>query len=116
MRLLADENIAPAVIDELRSAGHDVLAVRDVARSATDDGVLALAMRERRIVVTHDRDFGNIIRYPVGRHCGVIFVRLRNQSPSSVARVLVSLFFSVSPQRFRNRLAVVTENETRFYP
>lgn len=116
MRLLADENIAPVVIDALRSAGHDVVAVRDVARGASDDGVLVVAVRERRIVLTHDRDFGNILRYPVGRHCGVIFVRLRNQSPPSVARILVSLFFSVSPRRFRNHLAIVTESETRFYP
>lgn len=116
MRLLADENIAPAVVDALRATGHDVLAVRDGAQGASDDAVLRMALRDRRIVVTHDRDFGNVIRYPVGRHCGVIFVRLRNQSPPSVARILVSLFFSVSPRRFRNHLAIVTESETRFYP
>jgi predicted nuclease of predicted toxin-antitoxin system len=59
--LLADENIHPVVIDWLRNQGLDVLTVHEANLAAADDqNVLQLAYTQRRVVVTHDSDFGTL--------------------------------------------------------
>lgn len=60
MRLLADENIPGDAVDALRAAGHDVVWIHTDAPGSTDPDVLALAQREGRIVVTFDKDFGEL--------------------------------------------------------
>jgi predicted nuclease of predicted toxin-antitoxin system len=63
------------VIRALREAGHDVLAIAEVASGATDDQVLERAVKERRVLITEDRDFGELV-YARGRSSsGVILVR-----------------------------------------
>ena len=80
MRFMADENLPPQAIALLRDAGHDVTWVREVMPSASDDAVLARAMREDRIVITFDKsDYGRLI-YQDGHpaQCGVILFRFRS--------------------------------------
>src|SRR5271157_3408811 len=60
MRFLVNENLTGTVIQELRQRGHDVLSVKESMRSETDDAILARAQPEERIVVTHDKDFGEL--------------------------------------------------------
>jgi len=90
MRFLADENVPASAVSALVAAGHDVKSVRKDAPGSSDDHVLALAARERRTLVTFDKDFGDLAwRYPLPRDCGIILFRLAMPSPSKVARVIV---------------------------
>jgi predicted nuclease of predicted toxin-antitoxin system len=88
--------------------------VRQDAPGAHDDDVLALAVRERRTLVTFDKDFGELAwRYPLPPECGIILFRLPIASPSTVARVIVDAislrtdwtghFSVVEPGRIRMR-------------
>jgi hypothetical protein len=52
MRFLADENIPGDAVTELETAGHDIVWVRTVAPGSKDEDVLALAVREERIILT----------------------------------------------------------------
>lgn len=82
MRFMADENLPPQAVELLRDAGHDTAWVREIMPSASDDAVLARAMREDRIVITFDKsDYGRLI-YQEGRpaRCGVILFRFRSMS------------------------------------
>jgi len=60
MRFLANENITATVIQQLRKRGHDVLSAKESMRSEHDDIILARAQSEDRIVITHDKDFGEL--------------------------------------------------------
>lgn len=60
LRFLADESCDFAIVRALRSAGHDVTAVAQQHRGATDAAVMDLADREGRILLTEDKDFGQI--------------------------------------------------------
>ena len=76
MNFLADESCAGPVVRTLREAGHDVVAIAEVARGATDEQVLERALNEKRVLITEDRDFGELV-YARGRSsAGVILVRL----------------------------------------
>lgn len=61
MRLLAHESCDAAITRALRDAGHDVTAVVDTLRGADDRTVLEAAMRERRFLLTEDKDFGELV-------------------------------------------------------
>jgi predicted nuclease of predicted toxin-antitoxin system len=60
VRFLVDECFPVRLVQALRDKGHDVSWGSQVCRSRPDDFVLALATREGRIVITEDKDFGNL--------------------------------------------------------
>lgn len=89
MRFLADENISRHVIERLRAAGVDVTLVPAMHAGSPGDQVLALAVREGRILVTDDRDFGEMIlrqRLPVR---GLMLLELDRLSSSAEAERVV---------------------------
>jgi Domain of unknown function (DUF5615) len=92
LRLLADENVPAPSITALRAAGHDVVSVAEVAAGSPDDAVLALAIADGRLIVTLDRDFGELLfRRGAGAGVsGVIYFR-DAPGPIHVAAVLGQL-------------------------
>jgi predicted nuclease of predicted toxin-antitoxin system len=73
MRILAHENVSATVIQTL----HDVLSVKESLRGEKDSAILARAQAEQRLVVTHDKDFGELaFRSGLPAECGVILLRL----------------------------------------
>ncbi len=77
MKLLANENVPASAIHALRDAGHDVLWARTDLPGATDPHVLERAVRESRLLVTFDKDFGELVyRQGLAAAGGVILFRL----------------------------------------
>lgn len=60
MRLLANENFPGDAVDALRAQGHDVAWIRLDAPGSSDREVLARAQNENRILITFDKDFGEL--------------------------------------------------------
>src|SRR5215469_10373571 len=86
MNFVADESCAGHVIQALREAGHDVVAIAEVAKGATDEEVLELAVENNRVLLPEDRDFGELV-YARGRSsAGVIPVRFPNHMPRKIVR------------------------------
>jgi predicted nuclease of predicted toxin-antitoxin system len=85
MRFLANENVPGSAVTALRIAGHDVVWIRTAAPGSTDPEVLAQAVREERILLTFDKDFGELAKaaaLPVA--CGVVLIR-RSMTPAGGA-------------------------------
>jgi predicted nuclease of predicted toxin-antitoxin system len=74
--LLADENLDRSVIARLRQAGHDVLAVAEMEPGIEDTAVLSLANEGNALLVTEDKDFGELVFRQRLIHAGVILIRL----------------------------------------
>jgi predicted nuclease of predicted toxin-antitoxin system len=76
VRILANENIPRATVVQLREAGHDVESIADVAAGAPDSVVVERAVRDDRIVLTFDRDYGDLIfRQGMEAPPGIVFLR-----------------------------------------
>jgi predicted nuclease of predicted toxin-antitoxin system len=91
MRLLANENFPGDAVSALRSAGHDVIWVRSDAPGMKDEDILAWAAREERILLTFDKDFGELAwKASLPRACGIVLFRLPMPSPRSVGQVLAA--------------------------
>ena len=90
MRLLADENCPLPLVTRMRERGHDVAWVREVQPGAADEDVVARARRETRVLLTFDKDFGEIAYHAgVAAPSGVILLRISAPSPDAVADVVV---------------------------
>jgi hypothetical protein len=61
VKLLADEGVDAAIVTRLRSDGHDVVYVAELSPGITDEAVLELANANERILVTTDKDFGELV-------------------------------------------------------
>lgn len=76
MRWLADECVAASLVRDLRRAGHDVLYVAEVAASLSDTEVIQLASREERLLLTIDKEFGELVFGRGEAVPGVILLRI----------------------------------------
>ena len=77
MRFLIDASPDARHVPHLRSLGHDVTRVgTDYPAAMKDADILALAHREQRILVTDDRDFGELVFRLRQPHAGVVYLRL----------------------------------------
>lgn len=114
MRFLADENFPRAVVAALEEAGYDIVSVRLATPGATDAAVLETAKRESRILLTFDKDFGELAAHsalPSG--CGVLLFRVpaprsKPATQSLAARIAArddwaGQFSVVAPGRIRMR-------------
>jgi predicted nuclease of predicted toxin-antitoxin system len=74
-RFLVDESCDFAVVRALRSAGHNVAAIVERARGTPDEAVTDMAVREGRILITEDTDFGRLVYAHAHPSGGVIMIR-----------------------------------------
>jgi len=82
-RLLTDENIDPAVTAHLRQAGFDVIdAGQAELRGGADQQLLEFALREQRVIVTHDSDFGTLAVHQNQSLVGIIYLRPGHIDPA----------------------------------
>lgn len=111
-RLLADENIPAKAIEALRVAGCDLLSVREHAPGITDEEVLRLAVAQGRVLVTFDRDFGELIfgqrRTPPP---SVIYFRIFPSDSREVSDTVLSLL--VDPESIDGSMVIVSRQGVR---
>jgi predicted nuclease of predicted toxin-antitoxin system len=112
MNFVADESCAGPVIRALREAVHNVVAIAEVAKDAPDEQVLELALSVRRVLITEDRDFGELV-YARGRSsAGVILVRFQGHARRAKPATVVEAVTKLGP-RLNDGFAVVEPGRVR---
>ena len=116
MKFLADENIGLEVVSFLRSRHHNVSSVLEMEklRGSSDDFLASLANREKRVILTLDKDFGELIFKKLRPAAGVVLLRLLNERQQSIIEVLEKLLKSKTS--FRGNFVVVSEDTVRIRP
>ena len=108
MKFLVDECTGTSVVTYLCEAGYDAVAVFDVMPTADDKDILERAVLENRIVVTNDKDFGELIYRSGWEHRGIILLRLRNERAANKIRMMEIVLTRVG-ERLQHHYVVVTE-------
>jgi predicted nuclease of predicted toxin-antitoxin system len=86
MRLLANENVPLDVVEALRNESHDVAWIRTDAPGSKDPDILKQAVAEGRILLSFDKDFGELaFRFGLPATCGIVLFRLRADSSAALA-------------------------------
>lgn len=112
MRILADENCPGDLVNALRHIGHDVAWIREDARGSQDPAILARAQAEARLILTFDKDFGELaFRTRLPAASGIILCRLHGLPPARVVAIVLAALNS-RPD-WIGRFTVITEQRLR---
>ncbi|HHT9134872.1 MAG TPA: DUF5615 family PIN-like protein [Candidatus Avalokitesvara rifleensis] len=116
MRYIANENIPLESISALKSKGIDIISLKDVTSSgAKDEEVLNICGRKRAILITFDKDFGELaFKKGTESRQGIILLRIKPQSSEYVTKMLLRLFQTVLG--FEGHFTTVTEERIRQVP
>jgi predicted nuclease of predicted toxin-antitoxin system len=115
MRLLANENIPLVAVQSLRAHGFNVLWIREMAPGSADEDVLALASEEERVLLTFDKDFGELaFRSGLPAKCGIVLFRIPMRSAEYLAQFIVNLMASRSD--WSGQFSVVEVDRIRMKP
>jgi predicted nuclease of predicted toxin-antitoxin system len=107
MRLLADEDIPRPSVVLIRADGHDVHAIAESHPSELDIDVLAIARTEGRVLVTRDRDFGDLIfKDRLLPPPAILYVRLRRVRPQTYGEV-VNQFLRIEAEMIEGHFIVL---------
>ena len=90
MNLVADENVDAAIVSALRDSGHLVTYVREMAPEIDDERVLRLADSQGALLLTSDKDFGELVFRQRLLHSGVILFRPAGMPSETKGKILVS--------------------------
>jgi predicted nuclease of predicted toxin-antitoxin system len=112
VRILANENFPEEAVTALRQQGHDVVWIRTDAPGSSDWDVLRRAQAEDRVIITFDKDFGELaFRFGLPASSGIILFRIAAPSSVHVARMAVAALGTRTD--WTGHFAVVEENRIR---
>ena len=112
MKRLADESVDGAVVERLRQEGHDVVYVAELSPSIMDDEVLWIANDRHSLLVTTDKDFGELVFRLSRVHVGVIPLRLAGLALATKADIVVVAFRTHSAE-LPGAFSVITQGQVR---
>jgi len=112
MKFLADEGVDKPIVDRLRSSGFDVHYVLETHQGSDDEQVLLLANEENRILITQDKDFGELVYRLKKVHQGIILIRL-GTTPAPEKAQLVNYVLLEYGEKFDKAFTVIQANAVR---
>ena len=114
MRFLADMGVSLRVAAWLREQGHDVVHLRDEGLQKLPNGaIFEKAVSERRVVLTFDLDFGEIVAQAKGQIVGVVLFRLNDATTPFVIRRLARVLDDVGGELQGGAIVVVEDSRHR---
>jgi predicted nuclease of predicted toxin-antitoxin system len=90
-RFIVDECTGPAVADWLSMQGFETISVFNELRGLKDKDILAIAIKERCIIITNDKDFGELVFKQNLAHKGIILLRLSDERSRHKIEILKKL-------------------------
>lgn len=116
LQFLADENFPRASVLSLRGAGHQVVAISEIARGAQDVRVVEIGRALGAVILTFDRDYGHIaMRDDAAGLAGLVLMRFIPTDPSEPALRLLALM-GETPEVLAGRLTILYRDRFRQRP
>ena len=117
MRFKLDENFGPKAALFLKDAGHDVMTVREEQLGGADDAaVMKACVTEKRVLITLDHDFGNVIQFPSESCSGIVVIELPpGQSPGAIVKGLETMLEALKENRLDRTLWIVEPGRVRIH-
>jgi predicted nuclease of predicted toxin-antitoxin system len=91
LKFLIDIGVSKKLEEWLRVSGYDIKAMRDIDPKAEDTKILSVAVSESRMVVTMDKDFGELVFKSGKAHAGVLILRLEDATGHEKIEVMKAI-------------------------
>lgn len=112
MRILADEGVDGQIVQRLRDEGHQVWYVAEMAPGTPDEEVLELANHEGAILLTTDKDFGELIFRQQRLSPGIVLIRLAGLSSQEKANLVTTIITERTTELIQS-FTVISPNTIR---
>ena len=112
LRFLIDVSVGTGVEEYLREEGYDTKAVRDIDSRMEDEEIVRIAVSEERMIITMDKDFGELVYHFSMRHCGVLLLRLEDAMGTEKVQV-VRQIIEEYPSQIRHKFCVFQNGRLR---
>lgn len=119
LKLLLDANLSPRTRKHLEEKfNFNVIdLITEDKYDLSDEGVIKLAKKEKRVIITFDIDFGEIYYFSERGKVGIIVLRIKDQTVKSVNKVLDKFFQKESKDiNLEKSLVVIDESKIRITP
>lgn len=114
MRILSDQDVYRITIDRLTAWGHDIVTAKSLnLHKASDDEILYAAKKTKRVLITRDKDFGELLFLKKKGTAGVILLRGDFKSIERVHDELLRLLQEQKEDVLKHSLAVVEPKRYR---
>ncbi|MBI5216983.1 MAG: DUF5615 family PIN-like protein [Ignavibacteriae bacterium] len=99
----------------LEQNGYQAKDIRDYGlRGSSDEIIYEFAQREKSVILTGDKGFGNISRIPIGTHCGIVLTRFPNDMPTDeINRHIIEKLSKLEEKDFKGNLIVIDSEKIR---
>ena len=115
IKFLADVNIEKPLVDYLLKQGYDIKWVPDYNCEMPDEDLLQLANQEKRIFITNDKDFGDLIFLQKKVSAGTILFRVKGQKSQEKIKLMKKLLMGYR-DKLLNHYVVITKAKIRIVP
>jgi len=112
MKFVADESVDFPIVERLRQDGHSVWAVVEMDAGIADDLVLDHANQQNAVLLTADKDFGELVFRLKRLNLGVVLVRLAGLPPKRKAEI-VARVIAEKGEELKEAFSVITANALR---
>ncbi len=114
MRMFANENLFEPIIDYLKNLGNDVLSLRDAGLSGiSDDEVYQRACKEKRIIITMDKDFSRLFRFPPEKCGGIIVVKIYKRTVDETLLIFKRFYETLQEKNISENLVIISSEGVR---
>ena len=114
MRFLLDQDVYAITTRFLIEAGHDVVLVAQMGLAqASDEEILRTAKEQNRVLITRDRDYGNLV-FVRAIGCGVLYLRIRPSTVNSVHNELMRVTQLYTDRDLTQAFVVIEADGHRF--
>ena len=115
MKFVADENIDLPIIARLRDDGHDVYAVIETSAGISDEEVLKQANRQGVVLLTCDKDFGELVYRDKRYTCGIVLLRLAGLSKNEKVEIVANVI-NKHASELEKAFTVISHHNLRIRP
>lgn len=112
VRFITDVNVEKPIVDYLLKDGYDVKWVPDYNCEILDEDLLILANAENRVLITNDKDFGELIFLQRRLSAGIILFRVKGQRVEDKVKLVKKLLDKYS-EKILNHFIVMTKGKIR---
>ncbi len=113
IKFIADVNVEKAIVDYLSENGYDVKWVPDYDCEILDEDLSKIAKREKRILITNDKDFGELIFLQKKLSTGIVLIRVKGQQKEDKVKLIKKLLQNYSDKLLKHFI-VITKKKFRF--
>lgn len=111
MKILADENLFEPIIEFLKSQGYEVISVRDSKlRGTTDDRIYKFAVDNKLFIITMDKDFSRMLRFPPENCGGILLLKLYRMTVDDTTNCFIRCFNQLKENKIEKRLTIMNRH------